>query len=82
MITSESREVGCEPLVAENHPASEICGHLGPLDECPTCGGHGFVISERDGAVIFQCTGCSAGWRYELGFVWPVDIGEVGSSQG
>ncbi|GEM_PF-5464308 len=49
-----------------------IVHHLGPIDECPGCGGRDFLIRDLDDFVAWNCLGCGALWRYELGYVWPV----------
>ncbi len=53
----------------------QMTDHLGPLAECPRCGATRFEVRETAGAVVFECADCHTGWRFELGFVWPVDIG-------
>lgn len=51
--------------------------HLGPIESCPGCGAHDFLAQEYLGAVVFQCQGCATSWRYELGYVWPVELTSV-----
>ncbi len=29
--------------------------------------------------MVFVCIGCETAWRYELGYVWPVDKPKAGS---
>lgn len=49
--------------------------HLGPVESCPGCEGRDFVVEERAESVVFLCLGCKTAWRYELGFVWPIEDG-------
>ncbi len=43
-----------------------------PLESCPACGSHDFLIEEHP-EIVFRCLGCATGWRYQLGYVWAVE---------
>ena len=50
---------------------SPVVHGFGPLDACPSCFGGDFLVEEQAGGlVVFDCLGCHARWRYDLGYVW------------
>lgn len=60
-------------------PDESIVHSIGPLDGCPSCEGHDFLVTEHDDSSVFQCLQCHTAWRYELGYVWPLTPDSVDS---
>ncbi len=52
-----------------------------PLESCPDCGSHDFLIEEHP-EIVFRCLGCATGWRFQLGYVWAVDAPPIGVPNG
>lgn len=55
---------------------SAVLHDLWPFHACPSCGHPDFVAEDHLGTLFFTCLGCSATWRYWLGYLVAVSDAE------